>query len=136
MVAKHSKRLDTNDLYHNNSPYLSNYISPRLLGTPELNFNSSLLRAENQDDPVTPTPFVGEDGKPPSSSISLGPMITLSKGMMYQSAGRTLRYSRKIQTLQPAKVGEESERRRSLQKISFQILISVTWTTPIPIWKT
>jgi len=61
MVATQGKRLDMNDFCHDNSPYLSNYIRPRLLGTLELSSKSSPSIEATPDNAVQSTLFVGGD---------------------------------------------------------------------------
>jgi len=62
MVATQGKRLDMNDFYHDNSPYLSNYVRPRLLGTLELPSESSPSMEVTPDDAMQLAPFVGGEG--------------------------------------------------------------------------
>jgi len=62
MVATQGKRLDMNDFYQDNSPYLSNYVRPQLLGTLELPSESSPSMEATLDDAVQSAPFVGGDG--------------------------------------------------------------------------
>ena len=60
-MVKFAERADVNDFSHDNSPYLGNYVRPRLLASPDLSSESSPSRRENVEQPTRPSPTAVEE---------------------------------------------------------------------------